>query len=169
MKDHRDILFKESQKFTQWWLWLLLIGLLALPIYGMVQQLILKQPWGSKPMSDWGLILFALGTLSFVYFFYYIQLKTWIHPDRITVSFPPFFRKKHFAVSDIATARVITYGFVGYGLRLSPKYGTVYNIKGDKGLALVMKNGKKFMIGTQHPRQVEDVLKHLLSRNVTIQ
>ena len=169
MKDHRDILFKESQRFTQWWLWLLLLGLLALPIYGMIQQLILKEPWGSKPMSDWGLTLFGLGMLGFVYFFYYIQLKTWIHPDSIVVSFPPFFRKKHFAVSDIAAARVVTYGFVGYGLRLSPKYGTVYNIKGNKGLALTMKNGKKFMIGTQNPNQVEEVVKHLLSRNVTFQ
>ena len=167
MQDQRDILFKESQRFTQWWLWLLLVGLLALPIYGIVQQLILKEPWGNNPMPDWGLILFAMGMLAFVYFFYYIQLRTWIHPDGIVVSFPPFFRKKQFSISDITSAKVVTYGFTGYGLRYSPKYVTVYNIKGNKGLAITMKNGRKFMIGTQHPAQVEEVVKHQLAMNVT--
>ena len=167
MKDQRDILFKETQRFTQWWLWIFLIGMLTLPIYGMVQQFILGEPWGSKPMPDWGLLLFGLGMLAFVYFFYAIQLKTWIHPDGIVVSFPPFFRRKRFSVSDISSAKVITYGFTGYGLRYSPKHGTIYNIKGNKGLAIVMKSGRKFMIGTQHPAQVEEIVKHLLSRNVT--
>ena len=168
MKEQQDILFKESQKFTQWWLWLLLLGLLALPMYGMVQQLILKEPWGSKPLPDWGLIIFALGMAALVYFIYAIRLKTWIHPDRIVVSFPPFFRRKQFLIADIESAEVVTYTvLVGYGLRYSPKYGTIYNIKGNKGLLITMKNRKKFMIGTQHPTQVGEVVKHLLSRNVT--
>ena len=168
MQDQRDILFKESQRFTQWWLWLLLFGMLALPIYGLIQQLIFKEPWGSKPMSDWGLIIFALGMVAFLYFFYYIQLRTWIHPDRLIVSFPPFFKKKQFRIADIESVKVVTYGLlVGYGLRYSPKYGTVYNIKGNKGLAITMKNGGKYMIGTQQPAQVEEIMKHLLSRNVT--
>jgi len=168
MKDQHDILFKESQRFTQWWLWVLLFGLLTLPFYGIVQQLILKEPWGSKPMSDLGLIIFALGMAALVYFIYYIQLRTWIHPDRIVVSFPPFFRKKQFVIYEIASAKVVTYGMlVGYGLRYSSKYGTVYNIKGNKGLALTMKNGKKYMIGTQHPAQVEEVVKHQLAMSVT--
>ncbi|MCE2611764.1 hypothetical protein LVD13_02190 [Flavobacteriaceae bacterium D16] len=169
MKDPRDVFFKESQRFTQWWLWILLFGLLTLPFYGIVQQLILKEPWGSKPMPDWGLILFALGMVAFVYFFYNIQLKTWIHTEGITISFPPFFSNKDFKISDIASAEVVTYGFTGYGLRYSLKYGTVYNVKGNKGLAITLKNDKKFMIGTQHPAQVEEVVKHLLSRNVTFE
>ena len=167
MKEQQDILFKETQRFTQWWVWLFLLGIMALPIYGIVQQLILGEPWGSKPMPDWGLIVFAVGTFAMVYFIYAIQLKTWIHPDRITLSFPPFFKKKQFLFSDIASAGVVTYGFVGYGLRISLKYGTVYNIKGNKGLALKLKNGKKFMIGTQHPVQVAELVKHQLDRSVT--
>ncbi len=168
MKDQRDILFKETQRFTQWWVWLFLIGMLALPIYGIVQQIILKEPWGNNPMPDWGLLIFLLGMIGFVYFFYAISLETRIHPEGIAVSFFPFFKKKQFRIKDIASAAVVTYRFVGgYGLRYSTKYGTIYNIKGNKGLAINMKNGKKFMIGTQHPVQVEEVVKHLLSRNVT--
>ncbi|MBT8205578.1 MAG: hypothetical protein KJO20_09410, partial [Eudoraea sp.] len=119
------------------------------------------------PMPDWGLIVYALGTGALVYFIYAIKLKTWIHPDAIQVSFPPFFRNKRFPISEIASAEVVTYGFVGYGLRISLKYGTVYNIKGNKGLAIIMKDGKKYLIGTQHPAQVDEIIKHLLGRNVT--
>ncbi|MCX2720302.1 hypothetical protein [Lentiprolixibacter aurantiacus] len=164
MQDQRDLLFKESQRFTQWWLWILLFGIFALPIYGIVQQLIFKEPWGSKPMPDIGLMIFALVMAALVYFIYYIKLMTWIHPDRIVLSFPPFFKRKQFLFADIESAKVVTYGIlVGYGLRFSPKYGTVYNIKGNKGLAITMKNGGKYMIGTQHPAQVEELVKHLLS------
>ena len=30
--------FKEVQKFTQWWLWLIIIGVGMLPIYGIYTQ-----------------------------------------------------------------------------------------------------------------------------------
>ncbi len=163
----KDVLYKESQRFTQWWVWLFLLGISALPVYGIIQQLVFKEPWGDNPMPDWGLILFALGTAAMVYFIYAIHLKTWIHPDGVRVSFPPFFRNKHFPFKDMVSAQVVTYGFVGYGLRISLKYGTVYNIKGNKGLAIVMKNGKKFMIGTQHPVQVAEIVNHQLERAVT--
>ena len=167
LNEPKDVLFKESQRFTQWWLWLLLLGISALPVYGIIQQLFFGEPWGDKPMPDWGLIVYAAGNAAIVYFIYAINLKTWIHPDGVRVSFPPFFRNKHFSFDDMDSAEVVTYGFVGYGLRISLKYGTVYNIKGNKGLAMIMKNGKKFMIGTQHPAQVAEIVKHLLTRNVT--
>ncbi|MBT8178997.1 MAG: hypothetical protein KJO94_06635 [Eudoraea sp.] len=167
VKETKDVLFKESQRFTQWWLGILMFGISVLPLYGIMQQLVFKEPWGDKPMPDWGLIVYAAGTAALVYFIYAINLRTWIHPDAIQVSFPPFFRKKRFSIREIASAEVVTYGFVGYGLRISLKYGTVYNIKGNKGLAIIMKNGKKYMIGTQHPAQVAEVVKHLLARNVT--
>jgi len=167
VKETKDVLYKESQRFTQWWLGILMFGISVLPLYGIVQQLVFKEPWGDKPMADWGLIVYAAGTAALVYFIYTINLRTWIHPDGVQVSFPPFFRNKHFSFDDMVSAEVVTYGFVGYGLRISFKYGTVYNIKGNKGLAIIMKNGKKYLIGTQHPVQVAEIIKHLLTRAVT--
>ena len=48
--------FKEEQKFTQWWLWVILIPIGILPIFGIYKQLILGEKFGDKPMSDLGLI-----------------------------------------------------------------------------------------------------------------
>ena len=33
------------------------------------------------------------------------------------------------------------YGFVGYGIRLGSKYGLIYNINGNKALAIELSNG----------------------------
>lgn len=52
--------FKEEQKFTQWWLWIPLIGIGLIPIYGIYKQLFLKEQFGTKPLSDLGLILFLI-------------------------------------------------------------------------------------------------------------
>ncbi len=44
------------------------------------------------------------------------------------------------------------------GIWLFTKYGTVYNTRGNKGLALELKNGKKFLIGTQKMEELSEVV-----------
>ena len=46
--------FKEQQQYTQWWLWIILFGIALLPIIGIYKQLILGEPFGSKPLPDVG-------------------------------------------------------------------------------------------------------------------
>ena len=60
--------FKEKQKFTQWWIWLLLIGLGAIAVYGIIQQILFGVDFGNKPMSNIGLIIFTLFVFGFIYF-----------------------------------------------------------------------------------------------------
>lgn len=138
----------EVQKFDQWWLWILLIGLVCIPVYGMVQQLLLDEPFGNNPMSDPGLILFFLGMLLFLGFFWYIELRTEIDTSGIRVRLRPI-SKKVFTWDQIQEVSLISYGFVGYGLRFSPKYGTVYNTAGNKGLSVILKNGRRYVVGTR--------------------
>ncbi|MGB5654860.1 MAG: hypothetical protein WBM56_13615 [Robiginitalea sp.] len=68
--------FTEVQKFNQWWLWILLLAVLGLPVYGMFQQIILGEPFGSTPMSDLGLVLFFVGTLLIIGLVWYLELRT---------------------------------------------------------------------------------------------
>ena len=55
------VLFKEEQRFTQWWLWLIMaITLLSVLIpfaYGMHSQEVLDKPFGENPMSTGGLVV----------------------------------------------------------------------------------------------------------------
>lgn len=60
---------------------------------------------------------------------------------------------------DIKSAKVVNYGFVGgWGIRLWTAYGTVYNIKGNKGLAIELFNGEKFLIGTQKENELKIIV-----------
>ncbi len=152
--------FQESQKFTQWWIWLLIIGLTLLFAYGLYQQLFLNQPFGNIPLPDIGLLVCFCFMLFLSIFFFLIKLQTRIDANGVQMHYYPF-SKKQFNWSDIASAEVVDYGFVGgWGLRYSVKYGTVYNISGKKGLALVLKNGQKICIGTQREAEIQAVIEN---------
>ncbi len=150
--------FKEEQKFTQWWLWVILIGVGMIPIFGLYKQIVLGEKFGNNPMSDVGLVFFAFFVFSLLALFYFMRLKTEIDRNGIKMSFFPFV-KKNVNWNDVKSAKVVNYGFVGgWGIRGSIKYGTVYTMKGAMGLAIDLKNGKKFLIGTQKEAEIEKVV-----------
>lgn len=158
-------IFKEEQKFTQWWLWLLLIGIGIIPLYGIYKQLILGEIFGNNPMSDLGLILFSLFVFGIIVLFWLMLLITEIDRYYIKMSFFPFV-KKQIKWSEIKTANVLNYGFVGgWGIRILTKYGTVYNIKGNIGLAIELLNGKKMVIGTQKETELKIFSETLRRKN----
>ena len=149
--------YTEDQRFTQWWLWLLLMGIVGLIGYGFIRQVVLGTPFGSNPMSDTGLTIFSLIMLLFVLFFTKLRLRTRIDSQSIQMQFSPFL-KRYYYWKDVESAEVVTYGFVGYGIRLGSKHGIVYNVNGNKGLALKLKSGKKLLIGTQQPEELQAFL-----------
>ena len=153
--------FKESQKFTQWWLWLIILSINILPLFGIYKQIILGEPFGDKPVSDVGLFLLLVLTAGISFLFYFMQLKTTVSVNGIKMSFIPF-ANKDLSWNEIKSTKVLNYGFVGgWGIRLFTKYGTVYNTKGKMGLAIVLRNGNKFMIGTQKPKELEEFISSL--------
>jgi len=155
--------FEENQKFTQWWLWLILIALGVIPIMGIYKQVILHEPFGNNPMSNLGLILFLIFVLALIGLFWLMKLKTEIDQNEIRISFFPF-AKKRVKWQDVKFAEVLNYGFVGgWGIRFWTKYGTVYNTKGNKGLAVEMNDGKKFLIGTQKETELNRITEKLFN------
>lgn len=151
--------FKEEQKFTQWWLWLILIGVGGLQFYAVYKQLILGEAFGENPMSNLGLILLSILVLGLIIMFRSLCLRTRIDQHEIRMNFFPF-ASKRIPWKKVRKAEIVNYGFVGgWGMRLWTKYGTVYNIKGNKGLAIELENGNKFLIGTQRVDELNEVLK----------
>ena len=139
-------LFTETQKFRQWWVWIVLLGMAGVTTWAWIQQFILGKPFGDNPMSDTG-----------------IKLTTRIDSEGIRMRFLPL-REKHFRWYNIESAEVINYGFVGgWGIRVGSKHGTIYNMSGNKGLAIRLKNGKKLVIGTRKPQEMEDAVRQYFS------
>lgn len=153
--------FKEEQKFTQWWLWIILIAIGLLPLYGIYKQLFLNEQFGDKPMSNTGLIILAILIFGILLLFWSMKLTTEIDQYELRMRYFPFV-KKRVLWTEIKSVEVLDYGFIGgWGIRLWTKYGTVYNTKGTKGLAIELTNGKKFLIGTQKETELSSVLKKM--------
>jgi hypothetical protein len=152
-----NLVFKEEQRFTQWWLWVILIGIGIIPIIGIYKQLILGVKFGDEPMSNLGLILTSILIFSLIALFRLMTLKTKIDKYEIRMNFFPFVKKRVYW-KDIKSAKMVNYGFVGYGIRFGSKYGTVYNMNGKRGLAIELQNGKKFVIGTQKENELNKIV-----------
>ncbi|WP_277631633.1 hypothetical protein [Avrilella dinanensis] len=150
-------LFTEKQRFNQWWVWLLIILTLGVPFIVFFQLII-----SGEAISDNLAIIFSLIIpIACIYLIYITQLKTEITRESISFQFVPFVKRSYF-LSEIQSVKVINYGFVGgWGIRFTTKYGTVYNIKGNKGLYVHLKDGKTFIIGTQKPEELEKVIEQL--------
>lgn len=152
------MVFEEYQRFKQWWLWMILIGTTLIPVYGLFQQVYLGIPFGNNPASDEGLVVFLLLMMALLALFAFTALRTRIDDTGIKMVFIPF-KKKSVAWDQIEQLRVVNYGFVGgWGVRLWTSFGTVYNISGNKGLSIQLKNGKQFLIGTAKPDELQAYL-----------
>ncbi len=140
--------FYEEQKFIQWWLWLLIITTFATPfIIGIFAYYNDQEAF--EAISTPAIIGTSIFTIVIITFFLILKLTTKIDSKKISITFFPFVNKT-IDWREVKSAQVLNYGFVGgWGIRLFTKYGTVYNVRGNKGLALFLENGKKFVIGTQ--------------------
>lgn len=156
-----NILFYEKQKFTQWWVWAILILTLGFELYIFVRQILFGQPVGTRPVPDVFLIFSTLFLISLFVFVCRLQLETTIDSEKIVMRYRPMIRKT-FYWDEIEKAEVINYGFVGgYGVRIGTRYGTVYNTKGRYGLSLELYDGRRIVIGSQKPEQIEKILQQL--------
>ncbi len=139
---------------------MLLLPIGFLPMIGIYKQIIMGEPFGGNPMSNTGLVVFAVFIFSLVGLLILIKLKTTIDTNKIEMNFFPFVRRT-IKWTEIKKAEVVNYGFVGgWGIRLWTQYGTVYNIKGNKGLAIELLNGKKYLIGTQKETEMNEIVKN---------
>jgi hypothetical protein len=165
--------FKETQKFNQplIWIGMIFIGLIMTSIFGfgLYKQLIQDLPFGNNPMSDNGLIItFVLNILLFIcliLLFRFARLSTFIDKTGIEYRFFPFQLKYHkISWAEIEKKEVITYNpirdYGGWGMRFNRK-GKAFNVSGDKGIRLYLKNGKQILIGTQKEIELADFLKTL--------
>lgn len=153
--------FTETQRFRQWWLWVLMVvSVLPIPAMWVVEY------GEGKELDHWELIAVSVVPLLVLLLFFVMKLTTRIDSTGIHYRFFPFhFKERTIAWDDIDNAHVRKYKpigeYGGWGLRYGFKYGRAINVSGDMGLQLVLKNGKKVLIGTQKTREVDAVLRDL--------
>ena len=145
--------FTEKQYFKQKWIWFMLFGVLALSIIPILNVA------ATKPLAA---LICILPVILIMALFFLMNLKTVINQKSINIQFYPFIRKpKAFLWEDIKKIELTKYQpmveYGGYGIR-GLGDDKAYNIQGDIGLKLYFKDGKKLMLGTQKPNEINKVV-----------
>jgi hypothetical protein len=174
------ILFKEEQKFSQWWIWLILLAAFAISVgpvwYGLFNQVTTGQPWGDNPSSNGVLALIAsLTTLlmvGIILLFKTMRLQVEISENEVRFRYPPLVRKwRNIDRTEIERYEVGKYRPVaeygGWGIRRKfRKYGKAFSVSGNIGLKLFLKNGKIILLGTQRPQALSYAMEKLMSNRL---
>ncbi|MBL7700797.1 MAG: hypothetical protein JNM14_00985 [Ferruginibacter sp.] len=161
-----NIDFKEVQGFKRWWAWLAVAAMNGLFIYAIVQQIILKKPFGSKPAPDFVLIIIELFFLLLLFFLLQIKLETKITGTGIYYRFFPFqFKETLIEWHELKDAYIRSYDsfneYGGWGIRTgSSKTGKAMNTSAssNQGLQLQFNNGKLLLIGTARPDEIKGII-----------
>ena len=155
--------FREEQRFNQIWVWAILIAPMVMVISQFAIALTDKD--GFKTEDGIALASLILFFTLLIIWFRRIVLETIITEEGIKIHYKGLFTKKHFPKSDIIKVELVTYDplwqYGGWGLRYSSKRGWCYNVSGDKGCKLTLKNGKAVMIGTEQSEEMQNVLSAL--------
>lgn len=143
-------LYREKQKFNQWWLWLLLLFSVGISAVAGWSDYVDNGSWAGL-VAGLVVVLCALIPIALV------EMRTEINKDGIEVGFWPFGKRRIFR-SEIAEARVRQYSplreYGGWGLRMGSQ-GRAYNVSGNMGLQLRLQDGKRILIGTQQAEELE--------------
>lgn len=159
-----EILFTERQKFRQWWLWLILLGINSFFLFGVFKQVVYGQQFGNEPMSNTGLIVVSGIVILISLLLLNCRLDTIIKKEGIYVRFFPFHLKfKYYAWDRLIKSFVREYSpiseYGGWGLRLGLfGKGTALNISGNKGFQLEFTDNKKLLIGTNKSDELTETL-----------
>ena len=157
------MIFKEKQNMRQL-LWVMIpLGVTIIIMLGF--WVVDRDMMAEGGLLNSFLIIIGLEAL-LTLMFLSMALKTTITEKGVTMQYQPLIRKTTFLWSNIKHAWVREYKpireFGGWGFRgnLLGK-GRAYNVWGNKGLQLELKNGRRVLIGTQKPEEMAAFLKLL--------
>ena len=152
-------LFIEKQRFTQWWLWAIIVIGLLISSYSIYMQYV------EGAISKNVFFLYNFFEAAVLLLFVSLRLETTITKDEVQVLYFPFhWKKRTYPFSSIKKMEVITYlpiaDYGGWGVRISFN-GKAFNVRGDKGLKLYFDDRKPLLIGTQKPEELQKCLEQL--------
>lgn len=151
----RNIIFSEKQKFNQKWLWIILFFLAIIPI----SLLVFGKDFKLVASGDYIGVTVMLLPIILIYL---AELRVEVSEDGLKHQFFPFHIKVYeIRFADIDSFKELIYSplkdYGGWGMKNSFS-GIAYNVSGNKGVKIFLKNGKKVLFGTQKPHKFFEAL-----------
>jgi len=173
------ILFKEEQRYGQWWLWLILLASAAIAVvplwYGLYVQVTTGEPWGDKPASNdelaFSASLVTLLMAGLVLLFLNMRLQVEVRDTGVHFRFLPVIRRwRIISKAEIERYEIGKYKpiaqYGGWGIRYGfRKYGRAYNVYGNVGMKLFLKNKKIILLGTQRSQALAYAMEKMMAKN----
>jgi len=174
-----ELVFYERQRFTQWWLIVLLFAVNGVFLYGCIKQIVLGDPFGNRPTPDAIFIFMTVFMFLLSASFFFIRLDTVINEEGVYFRMFPFhIRFKFKSWEQISEAGVKKINPItelgGWGMRYKLRFGLrrgrsgiyianiqSYTLSGNKVLQLVLNNNKELYIGTRRPDELSEFLSKL--------
>lgn len=138
--------------------------LLAVFGWGLLEQLVFGRPWGNRPMSDAMLVIVSSAVILLVgapiYSLNTLRLITRVEQAGVCIRLYPF-PGTVIPFTDILSCEARTYRplyeYGGWGIKYGLS-GKAYNVSCDRGVQLVLKTGKRILIGSQQSERLAEVI-----------
>lgn len=159
-----EIRYREV-RHVSFWLWLILVPVVALFWYGAYSQLILGRTFGAKPASDGALLM--LWVIAGVVLPILLGITTYrvqLNERHLSLAFFPFYHQK-IPVQDIKSVEMLSVRpFMDYGGWGLKKYGdrTALMVKGRQAVQIRLHNKKLYVITIPTSRRLHDELQALM-------
>jgi len=153
------VTFEEEQRFRQWWLWLLVAIPVLLTWAGFGWQIVLGRTFGDRPAPDWVIVptWLAFG-IALPVWLWSLCLVTRVDGDGLHVRFRLLGAGRRFGFDEIAGVESIRCrplrDFGGWGVRWAGRRGRAYSVSGNRGVAVDLQDGGRWVIGSQRPDEL---------------
>ena len=135
----------------QWWIGIILVLVIAASWVPFLSVIV--GPPAKEPVLPVALVLIVFGTL-FPILLWKTKLVVTVDTEILAIAFTGigYFRRR-ISLTVIAEAYAKIYSpikeYGGWGIKSSRKYGHSYTISGNQAVQIILKNGKKILIGSQ--------------------
>ena len=159
-----NLAYHEVQRFRQVWIVLLVTFIAALSWYSFAVQILLGEPFGTNPAPDIVvLVILLIFGIAFPLWFFTLRLEIQVTATALRFRmYPLHLSWREFPFPAIAGVLAVVYRplreYGGWGIRFGRK-GMAYNVSGDRGVQVTLKNGTSFLLGSLRAEELELVLR----------
>lgn len=156
--------YTERQRFAQPWLFVIVFLVAALLWYNTFFRVVLGIPIDDSAAPEIVFVgIWLIGGIGVPLLLLLARLDTEVREDGLHVRFLPFHRKpRHWPFDEIVLAEPRVYApireYGGWGIRYG-RDGMAYNAHGNRGVQLVLRSGKRLLIGSQHPELLAQAIR----------
>lgn len=153
--------FREDQRFTQPWLWALVV-VAAVAVWGLVAAQLVGS---GGDESGWAVAILAVVVgAGLPVLLAFIRLTVQVFADRVEIRFRPFVRRT-IAFDSLVAVEAVTYRAVreygGWGVKGWSRRKVAYNVSGDRGVLLTLVDGRTVLLGSQRAADLEAAIGRL--------